>query len=378
MATQNPDRDATEPEIGDPGRPAADSASAASAATAEPPMPATATPVTSAVGSTPRLDATTPRPLDAPTEHSGLDGMPAGQSDAAGAGGTTPDGAPGITDTPSAPTVRASASVPDRDISDTAEIPKIVLPSPVAAAVPAAAEAPVIGRRRKATSRSTWLLSGVCALGLLGGVALVTGLVDLESAVDGGVAAEPAPPFAAEPTSSPAATPDTGRSASASPTPSRTASRSPSARPSPTSSPVPDRAQDEGDRIGALRSAATDMCLGETRGRQVTQRSCALDGSDPQWLLAREDSGFVAINRGTGQCLESPNRLDLATVALTRCSGDADQRWVASVAGNVFTLRNERTGKCLDVPAGTAIEGLRISQFRCNGSTAQNWELVVV
>ena len=236
------------------------------------------------------------------------------------------------------------------------------------------------GQRR--SDKMVWLAGAVCSLGLLVGLLLATGVISFDSGSQQQIA-EPAVPAPAVTSDGTSASPEPSKSPSAKP--SRKPKKKPKSTPSPTPSAGggtanPGPTADQRDLTGQLRSAATGLCLRASKGLGggggIQQDNCS-GGNDRQWVLRQDSGRFQIINVGNARCLGSPNQLDLALATLTRCTGDAEQQWQIEVSGNAFILANTGTGKCLDVPAGTRLPGLRVSQFNCTGATSQVWQLVV-
>ncbi|WP_460304503.1 RICIN domain-containing protein [Actinocorallia aurea] len=127
---------------------------------------------------------------------------------------------------------------------------------------------------------------------------------------------------------------------------------------------------------------------------------CEDGAPDQTWVIAPVDGGYQLVSRapdadGNALCLESKNgaKADGSDVVSASCTGptDADedapraaqQVWklrssnsdVARFADGVERrLVNVNSGLCLNVP-GASVNGLKLKQYVCNSSTAQDWRL---
>jgi len=57
------------------------------------------------------------------------------------------------------------------------------------------------------------------------------------------------------------------------------------------------------------------------------------------------------------------------------CAPDPNQLWRLGpgTGGNSFTLISMNSGKCLDVSGNSTLNGAKVQQWDCNGSTAQSF-----
>ncbi|WP_189114363.1 RICIN domain-containing protein [Pilimelia terevasa] len=268
------------------------------------------------------------------------------------------------------------------DPTSTSELPAVPADPATATTLYESRVAPPPRRRRAAAgSRGragrgntvVWLLGGLCLLGMVVGVTLAAGIVDIQPIAAGDDTPPPPRPAATTPVTAVPTRAGTDRSA-ARPTPSAT-----TRTPSPTASPSRDTAvppRRDADRTGALRSVATQLCAraGQSQLGQplVLQNRC--DDGGEQWRLTQSDGEFSIVHERSARCLAT--RAGAASVTLVRCGQDDAQRWRLGIDGTIFAMANVATDQCLDVPAGAAIDGLVLVQVACNSTAAQSWQLV--
>ncbi|HEX5740923.1 MAG TPA: RICIN domain-containing protein [Pilimelia sp.] len=275
-------------------------------------------------------------------------------------------------------TAAAPPREPENPAASTRELPRIPAdPATATALYQSRVAAPrSAGGGRRGGNALLWVAGGLCTLGMLAGVTLAAGIVEIQTTATGneaGALPAPAAPQAPAPTAAPP-------SATVPPTPRAPVTRAPTPRPTGPPASVPPRRA--GDTVGALRSFSTRLCATAGRGRvagggtQVLQNPCT-DGGE-QWRLTQESGRFTIIHAATGRCLDAPTDGDLASVALAPCAQDDSQRWRLGVEGNVFAIANVATSRCLDVPGGVPVNGLVLAQFACNGSAAQTWQMITV
>jgi len=75
-------------------------------------------------------------------------------------------------------------------------------------------------------------------------------------------------------------------------------------------------------------------------------------------------------------CLNAAGTADHSGVNITACNGSSSQSWKATASGAFFTLSPANApGECLDAPNFTTTPGTNLQIFRCDGATAQLWQI---
>jgi Ricin-type beta-trefoil lectin domain len=218
--------------------------------------------------------------------------------------------------------------------------------------------APGPGQGRSAAGPgSRWLMPAACAVGAFG---VLVGLAL-------GLGLTPFTPGKDAPAAQPAPKPaNPGQTADGGAAGATTA---PSPSPSPSAPPA---------RV--LRSVLSSMCLQsapneDPQGADVQQLPCT-GAAEQRWLATPAgDDRFTIVNTGADRCLDvhDSSKDDAAPVILWRCHGRSNQVWRIVPAGPNFTLVNVNSDKCLDVPGARVEEGLAMQQFTCNSTNAQQW-----
>ncbi|MFI8081531.1 RICIN domain-containing protein [Kitasatospora sp. NPDC086009] len=118
----------------------------------------------------------------------------------------------------------------------------------------------------------------------------------------------------------------------------------------------------------AFTNKATTYCLsgGVENSTSVSLHTCA---ATPQqnWQLVKDGTLRVS----TGACLDAGTAGTAgSTVLVAPCSGSTAQQWLPSPTGY---LLNPASGKCLDDPRSTAVQGVALNLWTCNGTGAQVW-----
>ncbi|MEU1510346.1 ricin-type beta-trefoil lectin domain protein [Kitasatospora sp. NPDC005748] len=118
----------------------------------------------------------------------------------------------------------------------------------------------------------------------------------------------------------------------------------------------------------AFTNKATTYCLsgGAENSTSVSLHTCA---ATPQqnWQLVKDGTLRVS----TGACLDAGTAGTAGSaVLLAPCSGSTAQQWLPSPTGY---LLNPASGKCLDDPQSTAVQGVPLNLWTCNGTGAQVW-----
>ncbi len=114
----------------------------------------------------------------------------------------------------------------------------------------------------------------------------------------------------------------------------------------------------------------TNYCLsgGVENATSVSLHTCSTSPTPSQnWELVNDGTLRVS----TGACLDAGTAgTNGSTVQLAPCSGSAAQTWLLAPTGY---LLNPASGKCLDDPRSTAVPGVPLDLWTCNGTGAQVW-----
>jgi hypothetical protein len=137
----------------------------------------------------------------------------------------------------------------------------------------------------------------------------------------------------------------------------------------------------------AIINQGDQLCLaaankGTTNGTPVSQLVCATGDTSQLWQFVATDSGYYeVVNVNANLILQveggDGNMTNHAKVELWSGSNLLSQQWrpfPAQNGGYTFTVRH--SGQCLDVPNAQPTPGLQLQQSICNGSDAQNYQLL--
>jgi len=106
----------------------------------------------------------------------------------------------------------------------------------------------------------------------------------------------------------------------------------------------------------------------------VTQQACAAGATARQAFRLAAVAGGYTISPLTGAgCLGVSTDTPIRLVA--RCTGGAEQKFVATRSGNGYALKNVQNGRCVDVASRSAANGAAVIHYQCNGQTNQQWRL---
>lgn len=87
----------------------------------------------------------------------------------------------------------------------------------------------------------------------------------------------------------------------------------------------------------------------------------------------------ILYNQQTGLCAYPLSSASDDYVYSTTCNTDASQMWAGEVvarlanAATYMRLRNKLTGLCADLETASTVNGVKIVQRPCSGSTTQQW-----
>jgi len=114
--------------------------------------------------------------------------------------------------------------------------------------------------------------------------------------------------------------------------------------------------------------------VGPERGQDQGDGDLAAVGETSQDLTVY----YQVKNYAYSQCANAPGGVLNVTLNLAGCSGNTDQHWsfVAAGPANTYYLVNQTSGYCMEVNNGTSTPGERVDEYFCNGSTAEQWELL--
>lgn len=111
-------------------------------------------------------------------------------------------------------------------------------------------------------------------------------------------------------------------------------------------------------------------------------------GYNQQFRFERDSTGYVLRNRNSGKCvdLRNWNTDTFATLQQSSCVGSSNQaielvpvdNTTAAFADGRYTFRSANGGNCLDVPSSSLTAGQNLQQYTCNGTAAQQYDVVYV
>jgi len=108
----------------------------------------------------------------------------------------------------------------------------------------------------------------------------------------------------------------------------------------------------------------------------VTQQACAAGATARQAFRLAAVAGGYTISPLTGAgCLGVSTDTPIRLVA--RCTGGAEQKFVATRSGNGYALKNVQNGRCVDVTGRSTANGAAVIHWTCNGQTNQQWRLTL-
>ncbi|MET8633883.1 RICIN domain-containing protein [Streptomyces sp. NPDC004680] len=121
---------------------------------------------------------------------------------------------------------------------------------------------------------------------------------------------------------------------------------------------------------------------GTANGTAVQQYSCN-NSTAQQWSFTSTGDGYVRINNRNDPAqvvdVTDVSTADGAALQLWAYGGGDNQQWQAvDEGGGAYHFVNRHSGKCLDVPGASMADSVQLTQYTCNGTAAQRFQVSAV
>ncbi|MET9048614.1 RICIN domain-containing protein [Streptomyces sp. NPDC004362] len=121
---------------------------------------------------------------------------------------------------------------------------------------------------------------------------------------------------------------------------------------------------------------------GTANGTAVQQYSCN-NSTAQQWSFTSTSDGYVRINNRNDPAqvvdVTDVSTADGAPLQLWAYGGGDNQQWQpVDEGGGAYHFVNRHSGKCLDVPGASTADSVQLTQYTCNGTAAQRFQVSAV
>ncbi|MFJ8721451.1 RICIN domain-containing protein [Streptomyces sp. NPDC093269] len=121
---------------------------------------------------------------------------------------------------------------------------------------------------------------------------------------------------------------------------------------------------------------------GTANGTAVQQYSCN-NSTAQQWSFTSTSDGYVRINNRNDPAqvvdVTDVSTADGAPLQLWAYGGGDNQQWQpVDEGGGAYHFVNRHSGKCLDVPGALTADSVQLTQYTCNGTAAQRFQVSAV
>ncbi|MFD8501597.1 RICIN domain-containing protein [Streptomyces sp. NPDC059687] len=121
---------------------------------------------------------------------------------------------------------------------------------------------------------------------------------------------------------------------------------------------------------------------GTANGTAVQQYSCN-NSTAQQWSFTSTSDGYVRINNRNDPAqvvdVTDVSTADGAPLQLWAYGGGDNQQWQpVDEGGGAYHFVNRHSGKCLDVPGASTADSVQLTQYTCNGTAAQRFQMSAV
>ncbi|MEW2497675.1 RICIN domain-containing protein [Streptomyces nodosus] len=121
---------------------------------------------------------------------------------------------------------------------------------------------------------------------------------------------------------------------------------------------------------------------GTADGTAVQQYTCNATTAQ-QWSFTATGGGYVRINNHNDAAkvvdVTDVSSADGAPLQLWTYGGGDNQQWLpVDEGGGAYHFVNRHSGKCLDVPGAATAESVQLTQYTCNGTPAQRFQVTPV
>nr|WP_234380916.1 RICIN domain-containing protein [Streptomyces sp. NRRL F-5122] len=121
---------------------------------------------------------------------------------------------------------------------------------------------------------------------------------------------------------------------------------------------------------------------GTANGTTVQQYACN-NSTAQQWSFTSTSDGYVRINNRNDPAqvvdVTDVSTADGAPLQLWAYGGGDNQQWQpVDEGGGAYHFVNRHSGKCLDVPGASTADSVQLTQYTCNGTAAQRFQVSAV
>ncbi|MBW8698791.1 Extracellular exo-alpha-L-arabinofuranosidase [Streptomyces sp. MBT84] len=121
---------------------------------------------------------------------------------------------------------------------------------------------------------------------------------------------------------------------------------------------------------------------GTANGTAVQQYACN-NSTAQQWSFTSTSDGYVRINNRNDPAqvvdVTDVSTADGAPLQLWAYGGGDNQQWQpVDEGGGAYHFVNRHSGKCLDVPGASTADSVQLTQYTCNGTAAQRFQVSAV
>ncbi|MEE1664499.1 RICIN domain-containing protein [Streptomyces sp. WAC07094] len=121
---------------------------------------------------------------------------------------------------------------------------------------------------------------------------------------------------------------------------------------------------------------------GTANGTAVQQYSCN-NSTAQQWSFTSTSDGYLRINNRNDPAqvvdVTDVSTADGAPLQLWAYGGGDNQQWQpVDEGGGAYHFVNRHSGKCLDVPGASTADSVQLTQYTCNGTAAQRFQVSAV
>jgi hypothetical protein len=136
-------------------------------------------------------------------------------------------------------------------------------------------------------------------------------------------------------------------------------------------------------QLSTLTAENSGECMNDSgdslkAGNPIIQSPCN-GGKNQDWTLTAVGTNkYQVINKASGLCLDvfGYSTVNGAKIDQYTCMGTSHLNQIWSLqpsSGGGYTLVSANSGKCLDVPGSSTSNGVQLVQQPCNGATNQSW-----